>query len=411
MPVINEISVGGVVYQSISGVPTHSATYGVVAFDDRTGRVFNYNGSGWELLMTSSYGRIYYSESIVVTDTNATTWVNDVTTSPGTYIEDPDMRGFTSSINGELILDSVESIGKYLITTSTTFETNGQLYIVEAAPIINLETPTNYIKADVLRSTAGARCDVTSTRITELLPNQRISLAKRYSAKASGADTGYDVRNNSIQVYKLEEPILEFVLNESWIANTFSTNSWQVVNDTNNAWFVGSASAYSGTFSAYISNDGGVSNVYTLTTAAARVSHFYKDITIPNETGDFYLSFNWRATGENQAGSTTNYDFGTVHILDTATTPVAGTSLTNVSATILSGGPTGNGRIGATTNLGKFNLTYGGNDGLWRPEDILLNNYKGLTKRLVFGWQNDTSVGAQPPFAVDNIKIYKKLYI
>jgi hypothetical protein len=410
MPVLNEISVGGIIYQEVSGVPTHSATYGVVALDKVSSRIFSYNGSGWELLVRPHYGRIYYSESTVTTDTNATTWVNDVTTSPGTYIEDADMRGFTSSINGELRINSVDNIGRYLISTSTTFQLVANTnYIVESAPIIDRATPTNYINAGLLRL-VGNRVSLTSVRIAELLPGNDISLAKRYSAKATGSDNGYAVRNNSIQVYKLEEPIIEYYLNEVWISNTFSTNSWTVVNDDTSPWFVGSGSAYSGSFSAYISGNAGVSNIYTAATTA-QVSHFYKDITIPNVIGDIYLSFDWRANGENQAGSTTNYDFGTVHILATTTNPVAGTSLVNTQATILSGGPTGNGRIGATTNLGKFNSGYGGADGFWRAETILLNNYKGQTKRLVFGWQNDESVTNNPPFNLDNIRIYKKIYI
>lgn len=411
MPVLNEISVGGIVYQEVSGVPTHSATYGVIALDKSNSRVFSYNGTGWELLVRPHYGRIYYSESALTTDTNNTTWVNDVTTSPGTYIEDTDMRGFTSSVNGELRIDSVDNIGRYLITTSTTAQLVANTpYIIETAPIIDRETPVNYINAGLVRASTN-RVSMTCTRISELLPGNDISLAKRYSAKASGADSGYAIRNNSIQVYKLEEPIIDYFLNETWIANTFSTNSWTVVNDDTSAWFVGSASAYSGTFSAYVSSNGGVSNTYTIAPLTTQVCHFYKDITIPDVIGDYYLSFDWRANGENGAGSTTNFDFGTVHILDTATTPVAGTSLTNVSATILNGGPTGNGRIGATTNLGKFNVAYGGNDLFWRGETILMNNYKGVTKRLVFGWQNDTSTGAQPPFNLDNIRIYKKIYI
>lgn len=411
MPILNEITVGGIVYQEVSGIPTHSATYGVIALDKINARVFSYNGSGWELLVRPSYGRIYYSESVVTTDTNATTWVSDVTTSPGIYIEDADMRGFTSSINGELRIDSVDNIGRYLISTSTTIQhVSNVIYVIETAPVIDRATPVNYINANIVR-TIGTRTNITGVRIVELLPGNDISLAKRYSAKASGTNNGYAIRNNSIQVYKIEEPIIQYFINETWIANTFSTNSWSVVNDDTSAWFVGSASAYSGTFSAYVSSNNGVTNTYTIAPATTQVCHFYKDITIPNETGDYYISFDWISNGEDQTGSSTGYDFGTVHIVDIATTPVAGTSLVNTLATIVNGGPSGNGRIGATTNLGKFNLTYGGNDALWRAETILMNNYKGITKRLVFGWQNDTSVGGQPPFNIDNIKIYKKLYI
>ncbi len=66
----------------------------------------------------------------------------------------------------------------------------------------------------------------------------------------------------------------------------------------------------------------------------------------------------------------------------------------------------GNGRIGADDNLGKFNLNYGTNPGTtWNVETIDLTDYVGQTKRIVFTWNNDGSVGVDPPFVVDNIKI------
>lgn len=416
MPVLNEISVGTVLYQVCDGVPTHSATYGVVALDNVNGRVFNYNGSGWEVLMRPHYGRIFYSESAVITDTNNTNWFNDAVQSPGAYTRDPNMRGLTSSITGNLRVDEVDAIGKYLILITTTFQQNGQLYVVEIAPALNNIIPTNYIKGSILRDTSAIhRTNISASRLVELLPSDVVSLAKRYASSGSGPDPGYIVRNNSIQVIKVDEPIIEYILDERWGVGTFSTNTWTVANDAANQWFVGTSTAYKGLYSAYISNDAGVSNAYSIT-PTARVSHFYRDITIPNVTGDFYLSFDWKCTGQDGAAAN-QFDFGTVHIVDTTTTPAAGTALTTTQATIVSGGPTGSGRIGAVQNLagtntlGKFNLTYGGNDGFWRNETILMNNYKGLTRRLVFGWQNDTTTGTQPPFAVDNIKLYKKRYI
>ena len=57
-------------------------------------------------------------------------------------------------------------------------------------------------------------------------------------------------------------------------------------------------------------------------------------------------------------------------------------------------------------NLGKFNLNYGTNPGTtWNTERIDLSDYIGQTKRIVFTWNNDGSVGTDPPFVVDNIKI------
>jgi hypothetical protein len=151
-----------------------------------------------------------------------------------------------------------------------------------------------------------------------------------------------------------------------------------------------------GIYSAYISNDGGTSALYTNTVAA--IGHFYKDFTLP--AGINTLTFDWKCEAENAAGAT-QYDYGAVVITDTTTTPVAGTE---VITTVATAGV--NGRLGAGTNLGKFNLGYGTSPGTtWNTETIDLSSYSGSTKRVVFTWVDDTSVGVNPPFIVDNIKI------
>ena len=182
-------------------------------------------------------------------------------------------------------------------------------------------------------------------------------------------------------------------ITETWESSSFA--NWNVVNGATNVWVVGSAVATGGTYSAYISNDAGTSNAYTNTVAT--VSHFYRDITIPSTATNVQLKYNWRCNGEN-GSLETYYDYGTVVIAATTTTPVGGTE---VSTTLAAAA--GNGRIGATANLGKFNLTYSAYTGGWFTETINLNSYTGSTKRLIFTWVNDTSLGANPPMAIDNI--------
>ena len=423
MPVLNEISVGSVLYQQIQGAPTHSSSVGTVAFDSNSGRIFSYNGTEWEILMTSKYGRIYYSDSSVLTDTNNNNWVIDADvavggTSPGTYTKDSNMIGLTSSFNGTVRLNSPSDVGRYLITTSATFLTISAASLVESGPTINtnsinssanINIPARF-RTELLRSATGSRCSITTSIISEILPGQLISLAKRYILPAT-ATTGYRIANSSIQVYKVHDATISYILNEEWGAGTFSTNSWTVVNGATNRWFVGTASSVSGSYSAYISNNSGVSNDYS---NVADISHFYKDITIPNESGDFYLSFDWRCNGEDSAVDNSFYDFGSVVLAQASTSVVAGTEVSVTPATILNGGPTSSTvlrRIGAVANNGKFNNNYGGSDSSWRQELILLNNYKGLSKRLVFTWVSDAITANQPPFAVDNIKIFKRVYI
>ena len=187
---------------------------------------------------------------------------------------------------------------------------------------------------------------------------------------------------------------------ETWEGGTFTNNGWTVVDDpgTVNKWVVGTAeqspSGETGSYAAYVSDNGGSSANYTITDLG--ITHFYKDFTF---TSASTLSFYWKCWAENAAGST-QYDYGTVVIADTSTTPAANSE---VSTTQASAG--GNGRIGSTTNLGKFNEGYGGSDSNWRFESIDLSSYAGLTKRLIFTWRNDGSVGDQPPMVIDNIKI------
>lgn len=425
MPVLNEISVGSVLYQVVDGAPTHSATTGVIALDNQSGKYFIYNTSGWEILVTPNYGGIYFTGSSVTTDTDSTTgtWYFDASTSiggtsPGSYRNDSDMLGFTSSINGCLRITDPSSIGRYLIRASATFVNITDAHSIEMAPTLypisgtKTINPNKGITNELMRSSAtyaNFKISTQSNIITEILPNQGISIAKRYRLPST-VTSGYRVENASIQVLKLEDAIVTYVLDEEFSSGTFSTNSWIIVNDSVNQWFVGTAATgSSGTFSAYISATNGTTHAYTAG-PTSRVSHFYRDISIPNETGDFYLSFDWKCNGENATGNSLAYDYGTVHIVATTTTPVAGTELTNTQATPTSA-PTNNGRVGATTNLGKFNSGYGGSDSLWRQELILLNGYKGQTKRLVFGWANDFGTGNNPPFAVDNIKLFKRIYL
>ena len=181
-------------------------------------------------------------------------------------------------------------------------------------------------------------------------------------------------------------------ITETWESGTFGT--WNVVNGASNIWSVGTQQASGGTYGAYITNAG----TYGYLNTAADVSHFYTDFTIPADATIAQLSFTWKCSGEN-ASVATQYDYGTVCIIDTTSTPVAATEIITTQAAAR-----GNGRIGAVANLGKFNTGYSAYTGSrsWFNEVIDLTSYSGLTKRLVFSWANDTSLGATP-MVVDNI--------
>ena len=157
-------------------------------------------------------------------------------------------------------------------------------------------------------------------------------------------------------------------------------DGWTVVNGTQtNKWYIGTATAHEGTKSAYISNTGGVTNHYdSLTTS---VVHIYRDINFTGGPGGFVLNFWWKGQGE---GATTYYDYLRAYVVDLTTIPVAGTQLAS-------------GQVGITYNLHAD----------WTEATIALPaSLNNSTKRLVLSWRNDSSVGIQPPAAVDDVSVF-----
>jgi hypothetical protein len=168
---------------------------------------------------------------------------------------------------------------------------------------------------------------------------------------------------------------------ETFESGSFLTNSWIVVNSSGlpNKWQIGTATAQTGSYSAYISNNLGVSNAYT-STSGATVVWFYRDILI---APDVSLSFYYKLIGESI------FDTGRIIIDPNRTlTPSAGSDITGVPS-------------------GGINTLLMNSLNVWTNKTINLSAYSGTTIRIIFGWKNDTSGGLQPPIAIDNIKIGK----
>jgi len=157
-----------------------------------------------------------------------------------------------------------------------------------------------------------------------------------------------------------------------------TTHSFTIVNGTQtNYWYVGTATANGGTKSAYISNNSGTSNAYTITSTS--VVHMYRDVTFSSSTSPYTLCFDWKTQGES------NYDYLKVFLIETSVSPTAGSQP-------------------SSTALGTYVL--GGTN--WNSATISIPaTNSGTTKRLVFTWVNDSSQGTQPPIAVDNIVLTK----
>jgi M6 family metalloprotease-like protein len=157
-----------------------------------------------------------------------------------------------------------------------------------------------------------------------------------------------------------------------------TTNLLNFANGTQtNQWHIGTATAASGNYSAYISNDGGVSNSYTVDNSSLVYLFFDLYLTPYSEYGYYQLSFDWKSTGEDY------YDYLAVYLTETDIEPVAGNWLNY------------------NMYLGQFSHA-----SAWEKAVVNIDSYyQGNIKRLVFMWTNDYAYGEQPPVAIDNITI------
>ncbi|MBA5794049.1 MULTISPECIES: fibronectin type III domain-containing protein, partial [unclassified Flavobacterium] len=161
-----------------------------------------------------------------------------------------------------------------------------------------------------------------------------------------------------------------------------TNHGWTLANGTQtNGWFVGTAVANGGTKSLYISNDSGVTNNYTNSTAST--VHAYKDFIVPIGVPEVEISFDWRALGESCC------DYIRVWLVPTSFTPTVGT------------------QIGTATD--QINLTGNLNmDASFKRLQFVQNiaNYSAAGSfRLVFEWRNDGSLGTMPAGAIDNVDV------
>ncbi|HNC34411.1 MAG TPA: hypothetical protein PLZ26_09870, partial [Bacteroidia bacterium] len=106
----------------------------------------------------------------------------------------------------------------------------------------------------------------------------------------------------------------------------FASNTFTFVNGTQtNKWAYGSAAGNVAN-AIYVSNDGGTTNAYTITSLS--VVHAYRDIIIPSGATLAQFSFQWKANGES------SYDYLRVWLVPTSFTPTAGTQTTAGSGRI-----------------------------------------------------------------------------
>ena len=162
----------------------------------------------------------------------------------------------------------------------------------------------------------------------------------------------------------------------------FLGNGWIAVNTSQNNWVIdNSAGPFSGSNSAYISNNG---SSFIYTSSVSQTSHFYRDITIPAGETCISLSFKIKSVGE------PFFDRLLVYTAPTSVTPLANLPLS--SSTVLTG---------AT-----LIYTDPGNQSNYSNVNVIINPaLAGTTFRLIFTWQNDNTGVSNSPVSVDDISV------
>ena len=159
---------------------------------------------------------------------------------------------------------------------------------------------------------------------------------------------------------------------------------WELINgNLTNKWAWGEASVRSN-HHLYISDNNGTSNHYTITSPtmvyAAKQFHF--------EEGWYRFQYDWLANGEK------NYDYLRVALVPASVTLSAGTSLP--SGFSYQSLPSGWIALDGGHQLSK--------NAWWQTTFSEIYVPTG-DYRMVFAWRNDTSIGTQPPAAIDNVSI------
>jgi len=256
--------------------------------------------------------------------------------------------------------------------------------------------------------------------------------------KGNGGYLGFDSRlttnttgsgvisNRKLRIERLDGDLPPVYPTEFLFEDTFATgdlSKWTNLEESSTKrWICGQSTKgndgavktipSSSTHAAYISDDS-TDNHYTSNTEC----HMYFDFDIPNGTTSLTLTFEWMCYGENGSGAS-SFDFGYIMFCNTSFTPSAGTGygLSGTGYERLVGT-----NVAANTNNGKFNSedsnsragASAARNAFYR-EDITINGSEittgtlwqtGVTRRLVFSFESDSSVQSQPSWTIANVRL------
>ena len=257
--------------------------------------------------------------------------------------------------------------------------------------------------------------------------------------KGNGGYLGFDSRlttnttgsgvisNRKLRLERLDGDLPPVYPQEYLFEDTFATgdlSKWtNIIESSTKKWICGQNTKgndgatktipSSSTHAAYVSNDS-TDNEYSANTEC----HMYFDFDIPAGASSLSLTFQWMCYGENGTGKS-SFDFGYIMFADPSTfTPEGGTGY----------GSSGTGyerligsNVAANNNNGKFNSEDANSRAgstaarnAFYAEDITINGSEittgtlwqtGVTRRLVFSFESDSSVNYQPSWTIANVRL------
>jgi hypothetical protein len=228
-----------------------------------------------------------------------------------------------------------------------------------------------------------------------------------YENAATVSDSSYyatDLRPNTAY-YLFIQAVCAVDNHSTWKSTTFNTPQipttvpytcgfedatenaqWTLLNeDQTNQWHIGTAASNGGEKGLYISNDNGVTNAYTTSSAE---SYVYAYRTIDMTVGDYVVSYDWKGYGY------WDYDYMRVFLVPSTTALIAG----NANGINTTNVPTGWIALDESSKLNQSSS--------WQNKTVTVTVDSAVTYNLVFYWRNSTG-GTNPPASVDNISITK----
>ncbi|MBQ2303595.1 MAG: fibronectin type III domain-containing protein [Bacteroidales bacterium] len=243
---------------------------------------------------------------------------------------------------------------------------------------------TVYYKSSSDESYSTLAATEQSITLTDLTPTTSYSV---YVMTNCGTDDNV-ARTDIVSFSTIATPISEFPYYQTFEDLENNPASFEFRNEYTNKWHIGTATGVVSeegsdeiTTSLYISNDNGVTNAYTIQSAAS-----YASAIMPVSFGDaneYILSFDYKVIGESIG--TSKCDFLKVFMCNSdVNIPSNGEPSSTGTVTLMD----------KTTDVST-----------WTNVSFNLTGVANTTKQIVFYWRNDTGSGANPPAAIDNISI------